>query len=135
MTLDGAVDGLRTTLAAMAGLKRVYTDPPESINEFESLIVYARSGEMSALSGGFGRSIHTLIAEVVIGRKIMPQAIDAAKPFADRAFALLRADQTLGDTVEHIIWPVTYRIGPTQYNDTPHLVFRLEVKVKINETW
>lgn len=135
MTLDGAIDGLRATLSAMSGLSRTYDDPPESINQFPSLIVYPRDGEMSVVSSGFGRSIHTIWADVVIGRQYMPQAIDSAKPYPDRAFALLRADTTLGGTVEHIVWPIRHRIVPVQYNDILHLVCRIEVRVKINETW
>ena len=135
MSLDGAIDGLRTVLSAMSGLSRTYADPPDSISQFPALIVYAREGEMSVASAGFGRSIHTLWADVVIGLQVMPLAIDSAKPYPDRAFALLRANQTLSGAVEHIIWPIRHRIIPVQYNNTVHLVCRIEVKVKINETW
>lgn len=135
MALEAAIDGLRTDLSAMTGLSRTYDDPPESISQFPSLIVYARQGEIHQTSAGMGYSLHTLIAEIVMSRQYMPQVIDAAKVWPDRAFAILRADQTLNGSVSHIVWPFRYRIVPVRYNDIIHLVCQIEVQVKINESW
>ena len=133
MSLDGAIDGLRTTLSAMSGLSRTYDDPPESINQFPSLIVYSDSGTMEYNASG-GQSLHLLVAEVYHARQHMPQAIDAAKVWPDRAYALLKDDYSLGGAVSHIVWPYRYRIRPKNYNDIVHLVCRFEITVKVNET-
>lgn len=133
MGLEAAVAGLRTTLAAMPGLSRTYDDPPESINQFDSLIVYGNFGEMHHNASG-GHSLHTLIAEIVLDRRIMPQTIDRAKVWPDRAITLLKADQSLNGSVSHIVWPVRYRFLPVTYNDIMHFVCRIDVQVKINES-
>lgn len=133
MSLDTAIDGLRTTLSAMAGLKRTYADPPESINEFPALIVYVQRGEMHFSAAG-GHSLHTLIAEVYHARQVLPEAADAAKVWPDLAYAILKADQTLGGAVSHIVGPLTYQMLPLQYNALIHFGVRFTVTVKVNES-
>lgn len=138
MSLDAAIDGLRTRLGTMTGLVRTYPDPPESINEFPSLIVYSREGVMYYTASG-GYSLHTLVADVYLARQYLPEVIDAAKPWPDRAFAALKADQTLGGAVSHVVWDTTggqglrYQTMPLQYNQQQCFGVRFTVTVKVNE--
>lgn len=138
MSLDTAIDGLRTALSAMTGLKRTYDDPPESISDFPSLIVYSKSGTMLYTASG-GYSLHALVAEVYLSRQVLPEAIDAAKVWPDRVYAILKADQTLGGAVSHVVWDtqtglgLRYQMLPLQYNQNLHFGVRFEITVKVNE--
>jgi len=132
MSLDAAIDGLRAAVEGMTGLVRVYTDPPESLNEFPCAFVVADSGEMTDTSAG-GYSLHTLVVEIFHSRTVLAQAVDGAKVWPDRMFAALRADQRLGGAVSHVRWPVTYKAGALGYNGGTHYGMRFSVTVKVNE--
>lgn len=132
MSLDAAIDGLRAAVATMTGLTRVYTDPPESLNEFPCAFVVADSGEMSD-SGAGGYSLHTLAVEVFHGRTVIAQAVDGAKVWPDRMFAALRADPRLGGSVSHVRWPMTWQAGALTYNGITHYGMRFRITVKVNE--
>ncbi len=133
MSLDAAIDGLRGKVSGLTGLKRVFDDPPESISEFPSAIVYSANGEMTATAAG-GVSLHTLIVEIYHARQVLPQAVDASKVWPDRMFAALKADMTLGGAVSHIVWPIAYKAGPMRYYEAVHYGVQFEVTVKVNET-
>jgi len=132
MSLDAAIDGLRSVVEGVSGITRVYTDPPESLNEFPCAFVVADSGEM-ADSGAGGYSLHTLVVEVFHSRTIIAQAVDGAKVWPDRLFAALRADVRLGGSVSHVRWPITYQAGALTYNGMTHYGMRFRVIVKVNE--
>lgn len=132
MSLDAAIDGLRAAVATMTGLTRVYTDPPESLNEFPCAFVVADSGEMSD-SGAGGYSLHTLAVEVFHSRTVIAQAVDGAKAWPDRMFAALRADPRLGGSVSHVRWPMTWQAGALTYNGITHYGMRFRITVKVNE--
>lgn len=132
MSLDAAIDGLRAAVETIPGLARVYTNPPESLNEFPCAFVVADSGEMND-SGAGGYSLHTLVVEIFHARAVLAQAVDGAKVWPDRVLAALRVDHTLGGTVSHVRWPVTYQAGALNYNNITHYGMRFRVTVKVNE--
>ena len=132
MSLDAAIDGLRAAVSTMPGMVRVYDDPPESLNEFPCAFVVTESGEMSDDSAG-GFSLHTLIVEIFHSRTVLAQAVDGAKVWPDRMFAALRAAPTLGGSVSHVRWPITYRAGALGYNNITHYGMRISITVKVNE--
>jgi hypothetical protein len=128
MTLKTVVDGLVTTLGAMTGIVRAYTDPPESLSEFPCLIAFAGSGEMQVVSAGLGKSLHTVVVEIHHDRQIIQQAIDEAKVWPDRVLAALYAAQAASTLA--VVWPVTYEALPLPYNQEVHYGVRLRVTVK-----
>jgi hypothetical protein len=132
MSLDAAIDGLHTAVASMAGLTRVYTDPPASLSEFPCAFVVASNGEMSD-SGAGGYSLHTIAVEIYQSPNITAQAVDGAKVWPDRMFAALKAAPTLGGAVSHVRWPITYRALGLVYNNVTHYGMRFEITVKVNE--
>ena len=134
MSLTAAIDGLRVALAAMDDIERIYDDPPEGVNDFPALMVYSRSGELSGISSGLSRNLHTLVVDVYESREILPAAIDRSKRWPDAVMAVLRADETLGGSVDAIVWPVRYRSTPMMYGKTTLYGVRFEVTVKIMES-
>ena len=132
MSLDAAIGGVRTAVATMAGLTRVYDDPPASLSEFPCAFVVAASGEMSD-SGAGGLAFHTIAIEIYQAPNITAQAVDGAKVWPDRVFMALRSDPTLGGTVTHVRWPITYRALGLQYNNVTHYGMRFDVTIKVLE--
>jgi hypothetical protein len=132
MSLDAAIDGLSTVVSSLPGLTRFYDDPPASLSEFPCAFVVASNGEMSD-SGAGGIAFHTIAIEIYQAPNITAQAVDGAKVWPDRVFAALRADQTLGGTVAHIRWPITYQAFGLQYNNVTHYGMRFVCTVKVLE--
>ena len=132
MSLDAAIGGVRTAVAGMAGLTRVYDDPPASLSEFPCAFVVAASGEMSDTGAG-GIAFHTIAIEIYQAPNITAQAVDGAKVWPDRVFAALRTDPTLDGTVTHIRWPITYQALGLTYNNVVHYGMRFNVTVKVLE--
>jgi hypothetical protein len=135
MSLVAALDGLRTaiqTLEGTDGLRRVYTDPPASLNEFPCAFVVAASGEMSDTGAG-ALSLHTMAVEIYQAPNITAEAVDGAKVWPDRVLDALRTDPTLGGSVAHVRWPVTYQALGLQYNNTIHYGMRFNITAKVIE--
>ena len=132
MTLEAAIDGVRAAVAGMAGLTRVYDDPPASLSEFPCAFVVSANGEMSDTGAG-GLAFHSIAIEIYQAPNITAQAVDGAKVWPDLVFAALRTDPTLGGTVTHIRWPITYQALGLTYNNVVHYGMRFNVTVKILE--
>jgi hypothetical protein len=132
MSLPTIIANLRTAMRTISGLARVYDDPPESINDFPSAIVFAGRGEMSVVSDGLARNFHTILIQIYHSRQVLPEAIDAAKVWPDRVQAALNADQTLGGSVAHVVWPLRYTAGPIRYaaDEAPKYGVSFELQVK-----
>lgn len=132
MSLDAAIGGVRAAVGTMTGLTRIYDDPPASLSEFPCAFVVASNGEMSD-SGAGGIAFHTIAIEIYQSPNITAQAVDGAKVWPDRVFAALRTDPTLGGTITHIRWPITYQALGLQYNNAIHYGMRFLVTVKVIE--
>ncbi len=132
MSLEAAIGGVRAAVGSMAGLTRVYDDPPGSLSEFPCAFVVSANGEMSD-SGAGGLAFHTIAIEIYQAPNITAQAVDGAKVWPDKVFAALRIDPTLGGTVTHIRWPLTYQALGLQYNNVTHYGMRFLCTVKVLE--
>ena len=126
-TIETAINQFRTVIATVTGLKRVYTDPPESISEFPCAVCYLRAGEMTHA----GQCLHEFVADIYHARQELPQAVNEAKVWPDRVFAALKANYTLNGSVAHVVWPVKYETSGLRYNDIVHYGVRFRVTVKI----
>lgn len=129
--LEDAVGAVGTALAGMSGLVRWYDDPPEALNEFPCGMTFVSSGEITAVSDGFDRGLHTIRIGVYLARTVLPEAVDAAKVWPYRIHNALKADQTLGGTVKAVVWPLRYRCGPMVYGSETHFGVAADVVVKI----
>ena len=90
MSLDTTIDALRTVIDTIDGL-HVYPDPPESINQFPSAIVYSRSGTLQFGSATLTRNYHTLAVDIYHARQVLPQAVLLAGLRAHSSGKRLRA--------------------------------------------
>jgi hypothetical protein len=67
---------------------------------------------------------------VYLARTVLPDAVDAAKAWPYKIFDALRAEQTLGGTVQAVVWPLRYRMGPLVYGSETHFGVTADVVVK-----
>lgn len=133
MSLASAISQLVEIANDINGVKRAYSDPPESISEFPAAIVYAGRGTLEGISSGLARHLHTIRIDILSSRQQLPQAISEAKGWPDALMTGLRADETLSGSVSAIVWPVNYEATAIPYNALTHYGMRFEVTVKIME--
>jgi hypothetical protein len=132
MSLETAIAALVTIMDSVVGL-RVYDDPPESLSEFPAAMVYPLRGDMEIPSWGMAKSLHTLALDIYHARTTLPQAVADTKQWPGVVLGLLHDYPTLNSTVDAIVWPVSYRVRPMQYNQAMHFGVRFEITVKIME--
>lgn len=130
--LEDVLTALGAALNGMSDLERWYDDPPESINEFPCGMAFLTSGELTTVSSGLARGLHTIRVAIYLQRQVLPDAAAAAKPWPYRVFRALAADQRLGGACDAMVWPVTYRVGPMQYGRDVHFGVALDLTVKVN---
>lgn len=133
MSLAAAITSLVTIAGNISGVKKAYSDPPESISQFPAAIVYAGRGTLEGISSGLSRHLHTIRIDILSSRQTLPQAIAEAKTWPDALMSGLRADETLGSAVSAINWPVNYEALAMPYNNLTHYGIRFDVTVKIME--
>jgi hypothetical protein len=132
MTLAAACDGLSTLAGNLSGVRRKYSDPPETVNEFPAVLVYPARGNIDLLSAGMSRSFHVIILDIIQTRQDIAAAVRASMAWPDLVSAMLRANPTLSGTVSHIA-SVTYRVGPIRYGSDVLFGVKFELTVKIME--
>lgn len=139
MTIEAATNALNTVVADIAGLRRVYTDPPESISEFPCAMTYIGEGTYSG-GGDVTYGIHTLILDIYEARQVLPQAVNSAKQWPDKVLAMLRSEVAPGNTtLDGTVTAIgdgrqffRYRAQPMEYNANIHYGVRFWIPVKIN---
>lgn len=132
--LQDTLTALGVKMAAMTGLTRWYSDPPEALAEFPCGLAYANSGDFTLQGGGWAIGRHVLTINIYHSRQVLPSAIDAAKVWPYRVLAALAADMDISNTVE--TWdvaPLRYRFGPLPYGSETHYGVSFDITVKIND--
>lgn len=133
MSLTAAITALVTVAGQVSGVAKAYDDPPESIQVFPAAIVYTAAGEMTGVSSGLSRNIHQIRIDILSSRQQLQQAVSESRAWPDSLLTRLRADETLGGTVNAIVYPVVYESLSMQYNNLTHYGLRFTVPVKIME--
>lgn len=87
--LAAVADQLKLTLETLTGIRRVYLDPPEQVNEWPACLIYHDTGDWRMISadGGSGRptigGMHTFIVSVATPRKDLKRDVAELEPFND----------------------------------------------------
>ena len=130
--LEDVLTAMGAALDDLSGLVRWYDEPPESINEFPCGMAFITNGELTTISDGMARGLHTIRIAIYLQRQVLPDAVAAAKPWPYRVFRALAAHQKLSGTCDAIVWPGRYRVGPMQYGTDVHFGMTMDVTVKVN---
>lgn len=82
---EGIKDALETQVSSV---RRFYTDPPETVNEYPACLVWHESGSWQRsthMSDGHGSviGVHTFIAEVAVARKDLKRDMATLRPITD----------------------------------------------------
>lgn len=132
MSLVSTIAALRTVVDTIDGL-RVYADPPDSINEFPSAIVYSNSGDLQWGSAARGRNYHTINVDIFHAGQRLPQAINAAKAWPDLMYTALGTAFDAG-TIDIVDTNnqarVSYVMRPLPYNDIIYFGVRFTIRLK-----
>lgn len=137
MSLETAVTGLATLLADMADIKRVYSEPPESLKEFPSGIVYVREGNFDLMGGNAGRCNAVLVVDIYESRTVLAEAVVRSNRWPDRVRAKIVSDITLSGAVSHIgnsEYLFRFRSGAMRYGGAEDMYYgcSFEIPVKVN---
>lgn len=128
MSLAATIAALGAHVENLAGLSRVHTAAPDTLNQLPAAVLYPTEGTMEANAAG-GRSFHTIVVEIHHSRQVLPQAITDAVVWPDLMYAELKTATDL-----HIIWPIKYKAAGLVYGNETHYGVRFEVQAKVNET-
>jgi hypothetical protein len=134
MSLIDAMTDVAGSLSALSGLTGATSQPPHPLPSYPYAIVYAGDGQVGLQSGGhggFGLMLANIVVEILQGQ-VNPLSIASASVWPERVFPLLTVDQSLGGTVEHIVWPVTFSVVNIEYDASEiYAACRMVIPVKL----
>lgn len=127
MSVVSVVDAVVAHATALTGLKRAYSDPPDSLNMFPCAVVYARSAQMGQREGKgvCTNSEIVVVVEIHHSRQVLPQAVAASQVWPDLLFAALLASSTVD-----VMYPLTWTAGLLRYGSEDHYGVRFEITVR-----
>lgn len=132
MTLAATITALRTAIDTIPNL-RVYTDPPESINEFPAALVYSASGDMQFGSAGLARNYHTLNVDIYHSMQRLAQAVSDAQAWPPLVYDAIETAYNAGDidvVSSNGRAAISYQMRPLPYNNNVHFGVRFTVRLK-----
>ena len=129
--LELVITQLATVEAAIAGVAVAHDKTPESLGSLPAFINYPSSGE-ALHEAGTSRELHTIIAEVFIGRGDQKVAESTARPFINLFMDAIWADDTLASTCA-TVRGIRYRYGalPWPGVEGGYVGVRFEVDIKL----
>ena len=128
--LDLFITQLTTVLGGMTGVKQAPEHPPEGLNEFPIVICYVVKGRFSYGAGAPCVGVHTIHADVHLGRSVLPSDEEYARPYILRALAAIAGHVHMHGTCEHCLLN-EYQYGRLGYGTTETFGVRLVLEVKI----
>ncbi|MBT7070744.1 MAG: hypothetical protein HN975_07640 [Anaerolineae bacterium] len=126
MTLQAAVEQVQDLMGAVSGVKSAPDYPPENINEYPFVVAYMGGGEIVFDTPSAYKGLHTIIIELHIARKDLPNDIEIAAPYVDSIPAALMADATLAGTV-NLFDNITYEFTEMLWDAVETIGFRFSI--------
>lgn len=150
MPLVDVLREIRDDLRTLTGLSALPDQPPEQLNEWPALLVYAREGfwRLGTASGATGKpmrwGIHTIRVALHVERgPDLARATAELMPFAERIphalFAGFYRDRfggtvvLMGDPQVNQVAPITYEVGPDIWGGIETLALRCGLQVAAQE--
>lgn len=130
--LTTAIEYLIARMGEIDGMRSFPKRPPDKISDFPFATAFPGTGVI-----GLGnplnsrRDVHTIILEIHVARKDLPNDIDRVLPFVDRVGTKLQNDVTLGGTVETIVGDISYTFGPLGWFVQETIGWQFQIQVKI----
>ncbi len=133
MTIDSAISRLQALAKACAGVKSAPDYPIENANECPFSIAHFAAGEATAASGTSVRFNPTVNVDFLINRSSLKNAYKQIDALALEYAQRLCGDPRLGGAVETIVFPVTFEVSATQWDNVPLQLLRFTVQLKTLE--
>lgn len=150
MKINDFLNVLRTDLATLPGLDRVYVGVPESINQTPSIVVSQNTGgwylDTHGSSTGYTFvGMHTIRIELHLARKdleremqLLEQFLGSLPLYIFRGFVSNEYEHTLigvGDprTAQNATLPVRYDTVSGQWGSDQHIGYQIDFDVAIQE--
>lgn len=133
--LEEAITQSINLISTLPDLKIAYTEPPVSVADdmFPCAIIYPFQGSIAPVTAGprvLGET-HTINVDIHQVRIIHPRAFTAVRVWPGRVGNLLRANQTINNSVKIIQWPLTYEAVEMPYGRETHYGMRFSITVRI----
>lgn len=133
--LDNALTQLISLVGTLPDMKIAYPEPPEMVEDdlFPCSIIYPFQGIIAPVVADrrvIGET-HTINVDIHQVRVIHPSAFTAVRVWPSRMGNMLRANQTLNNSIKIIQWPLTYEAVEMPYGREIHYGMRFSVTVRI----
>lgn len=129
--LKSAIVQLQLIAKALDDVQVAPESPTPTIKQMPFVIAYPDTGEMNMLATG-SQNIHTINWEVHVSSTLLPSAIDRSLDLLHLMDLAIKANPTLNDVVNTVVFPTTYYFGRMDWGATKaaHIGARLVVRVK-----
>ena len=97
------------------------------------VLTHLVSGQAQADDATAARLIHTVNCDVFFNRTSLTQSYKQINLFVPEFLKRLSGDPTLASTVDTIVFPVTYVVGPVQFNSILTEMASFAITVKFRE--
>lgn len=126
MSLQDVINDIQDSIGAISGIKNAPDYPPENINEYPFVVAYMGTGTIDFDAPPSTKGLHSIIVELHVARKDLPNDISIASPFVDSIPAAIMADVTLGGTVQ-LFENITYEFAVMRWDAVDTIGFRFTV--------
>lgn len=132
MSIQNIITQLATLEAEITGIQAAYDETPESLSEFPCCINLPRRGTLT-WGAGEGKSLHTILCELHVGRAVSEEAELTARPFIKLFRDKLAANTSLNGSCDSVIEVRYEYVRFVVGRESEHLGVRFEVDVKETE--
>jgi hypothetical protein len=139
--IDDAIVKIQTHALAVAynssGSKTIRSAPSLPVEDATVLplaITYISEGSFQADDVTSARLLYTINTDIHVERSIMKSAYTQLDIIIPDFSKRLAGDPTLGGTVDTIVFPVTFTVGPAQWDRVVTQMVSFQIPIKILET-
>lgn len=137
MTLEAALLYTAGLAETITGIKAAPDYPPESVSAYPFVLTYPSGGNLEWEPGLIFKGLHQITCELHFDRAVLPKAIKTMIPFIKSFADKIKADPTLGGTVDTIVasanTKIEYAILFQQFAKVPEVVIQFKFTCKIRE--
>ncbi|HOA25576.1 MAG TPA: hypothetical protein PKI52_16315 [Aggregatilineales bacterium] len=120
---------LSLQVAGQPAVKAAPAQPTESMTQFPFVVTYPARARVTPMAG-WTKSVVTLYTEFHMGRSILPRNVEVAIAYYEPFLDALRADITLGGSVDAIVGDIRAEFGYLEWAGEKHVGWRFEIDVK-----
>ena len=129
-TLVQAIAALQDLTGALTGVREAPDYPPGAIGVTPVFIAVPGSGEYTGLNQTLAKNRHVIALQLWVSRNDLARDVKELAPYIDTVSNMLLKNVTLTNTVETIVMPITYSVGPRESGGIQYLVCEWQITVK-----